>query len=133
MPSPAFSRYPHKAPHSIRKNTGGQTAPWPFCTSASVPLPAGTCSYGEGTLTLPGSLTCSPRWSSCNICLVSLLWIFPDTMGLSGLVAPWHVGSSQTRDETHLPCIGTLVHIVKAMVYPVVTYRCENWTIKNAE
>ena len=25
------------------------------------------------------------------------------------------------------------VHIVKAMVFPVVTYGCESWTIKNAE
>ena len=25
------------------------------------------------------------------------------------------------------------VHIVKAMVFPVVMYRCESWTIKNAE
>ena len=25
------------------------------------------------------------------------------------------------------------VHIVKAMVFPVVTYRCESWTIKKAE
>ena len=25
------------------------------------------------------------------------------------------------------------VHIVKAMVFPVVTYRCETWTIKKAE
>ena len=23
-----------------------------------------------------------------------------------GLVAPWRVGSSQTRDRTHVPCIG---------------------------
>ena len=27
----------------------------------------------------------------------------------------------------------TKVHIVKAMVFPVVMYRCENWTIKKAE
>ena len=27
----------------------------------------------------------------------------------------------------------TKVHIVKAMVFPVVMYRCESWTIKNAE
>ena len=26
-----------------------------------------------------------------------------------------------------------MVHIVKAMVFPVVGYRCENWTIKKAE
>ena len=25
---------------------------------------------------------------------------------LAGLVAPWHVGSSQTRARTHVPCIG---------------------------
>ena len=33
------------------------------------------------------------------------------------------------RDITLL----TKVHIVKAMVFPVVTYRCERWTIKKAE
>ena len=27
----------------------------------------------------------------------------------------------------------TKVHIVKAMVFPVVTYSCENWTVKRAE
>ena len=27
----------------------------------------------------------------------------------------------------------TKVHIVKAMVFPVVRYRCERWTIKKAE
>ena len=35
----------------------------------------------------------------------------------------------QSRDIT-LP---TKVHLVKAMVFPVVTYRCESWTIKKAE
>ena len=27
----------------------------------------------------------------------------------------------------------TKVHIVKAMVFPVVMYGCENWTVKKAE
>ena len=27
----------------------------------------------------------------------------------------------------------TKVHVVKAMVFPVVTYGCESWTIKKAE
>ena len=27
----------------------------------------------------------------------------------------------------------TKVHIVKAMVFPVITYRCESWTIKKAK
>ena len=31
------------------------------------------------------------------------------------------------------PCLPTKVHIVKAMVFPVVMYRCESWTIKKAE
>ena len=29
--------------------------------------------------------------------------------------------------------LSTKVHLVKAMVFPVVTYGCENWTIKTAE
>ena len=35
----------------------------------------------------------------------------------------------KSRDIT-LP---TKVHLVKAMVFPVVTYRCESWTIKKAK
>ena len=35
----------------------------------------------------------------------------------------------KTRDIT----LSTEVHLVKAMVFPVVMYRCENWTIKKAE
>ena len=35
----------------------------------------------------------------------------------------------KSRDIT-LP---TKVHLVKAMVFPAVMYRCENWTIKKAE
>ena len=27
----------------------------------------------------------------------------------------------------------TKVHLVKAMVFPVVVYRCESWTVKKAE
>ena len=35
----------------------------------------------------------------------------------------------ESRDITLL----TKVHVVKAMVFSVVTYGCENWTIKKAE
>ena len=35
----------------------------------------------------------------------------------------------KSRDITLL----TRVHLVKAMVFPVVMYGCENWTIKKAE
>ena len=35
----------------------------------------------------------------------------------------------KSRDITLL----TKVHLVKAMVFPVVMYRCESWTVKKAE
>ena len=35
----------------------------------------------------------------------------------------------KSRDVT----LSTKAHIVKAMVFPVVIYRCESWTIKKAE
>ena len=35
----------------------------------------------------------------------------------------------ESKDITLL----TKVHIVKAMVFPVVMYGCESWTIKKAE
>ena len=35
----------------------------------------------------------------------------------------------KSRDITLL----TKVHVVKAMVFPVVMYECESWTIKKAE
>ena len=35
----------------------------------------------------------------------------------------------KSRDIT----LSAKVHLVKAMVFPVVTYGCENWTIKKAE
>ena len=40
-----------------------------------------------------------------------------------------HDSMLKCRDITLL----TKVHIVKAMVFPVVTYGCENWTMKKAE
>ena len=35
----------------------------------------------------------------------------------------------KSRDNT----LSTKVHLVKAMVFPVVMYECESWTIKKAE
>ena len=35
----------------------------------------------------------------------------------------------KSRDTT----LSTKVHLVKAMVFPVVMYGCESWTIKKAE
>ena len=35
----------------------------------------------------------------------------------------------KSRDIT----LSTKVHLVKAMVFPVVMYRCDSWSIKKAE
>ena len=50
------------------------------------------------------------------------------------MLTPWKESYDQdgilkSRDVT-LP---TKVHLVKAMVFPVVMYGCESWTIKKAE
>ena len=38
-------------------------------------------------------------------------------------------GMFKSRDIT----LTTKVHLVKAMVFPVVMYGCESWTVKKAE
>ena len=50
------------------------------------------------------------------------------------MLTPWKKSYDQlsifkSRDMT-LP---TKVHLVKAMVFPVVMYGCESWTVKKAE
>ena len=50
------------------------------------------------------------------------------------MLAPWKKSYDQRRKhikkQRHLP---TKACLVKAMVFPVVMYGCESWTIKNAE
>ena len=51
------------------------------------------------------------------------------------MLTPWKESYDQPRDhikkaETLLP---TKVHLVKAMLFPVVMYGCKSWTIKKAE
>ena len=41
-----------------------------------------------------------------------------------------NLGSILKSRDTTLP---TKVHLVKAMVFPVVMYGCESWTVKKAE
>ena len=53
-------------------------------------------------------------WSSCEN---SEIWgLYPDSI-------------LKSRDIT----LSTKVHLVKAMVFPVVMYGCESWTVKKAE
>ena len=49
---------------------------------------------------------------------------------LLGRKAMTNLDSILRRRDITLP---TKVHLVKAIVFPVVTYRCESWTIKKAE
>ena len=49
---------------------------------------------------------------------------------LLGRKAMTNLGSILKSRDITLP---TKVHIVKAMVFPVVMYGCESWTIKEAE
>ena len=46
------------------------------------------------------------------------------------MLAPWKKSCDKPRQNITLP---TKVHVVKAMVFPVVLYGCESWTIKKAE
>ena len=51
------------------------------------------------------------------------------------MLAPWKKNYDKPRkyikkQRHHLP---TEVHIVKAIVFPVVMYGCESWTIKETE
>ena len=51
------------------------------------------------------------------------------------MLAPWKEGYDKLRQHVikqrhYFP---TKVHLVKAMVFPVVMYGCESWTIKKAE
>ena len=47
-------------------------------------------------------------------------------------LAPWKKIYDQPRQRRDIILL-TKVHLVKAMVFPVVTYGCESWTIKSTE
>ena len=44
-----------------------------------------------------------------------------------------HHGKEVSIDSLHISTLPTKIRLVKAMVYPVVMYGCESWTIKKAE
>ena len=76
------------------------------------------------TTSLPAEICWGKGGNGTDIFIIIIInfwlcWVFDAMSGLSlvvvsrghsllqcpGLVAPWHVGSSQTRDRTHVPCI----------------------------
>ena len=49
---------------------------------------------------------------------------------------PWKKSYDQPRDsilKSRGITLPTKVHLVKAMVFPVVMYGCESWTVNKAE
>ena len=51
---------------------------------------------------------------NCDIVFIAVVW-------------------NQTRNILRYASMSTKVPLVKAMVFPVVIYECESWTIKKAE
>ena len=51
------------------------------------------------------------------------------------MLAPWEKSYNQPRKhiKKQRQYFAKKVHLVKAMVFPLVTYGCESWTIKKAE
>ena len=47
--------------------------------------------------------------------------------------ASWKKSYEKLRQHIKKLCVWTNVHLVKAMVFPVVMYECESCTIKEAE
>ena len=61
-------------------------------------------------------------------------WISMAAMKLK-MLAPWKKSYDQCRQhiKSRDITLPTKVRLVKAMVFPVVMYGCENWTIKKTE
>ena len=56
-------------------------------------------------------------------------------MKFKKMLAPWKKSYDQPRQRINMQRhhFATKVHLVKAMVFPLVMYGCESWTIKKAE
>ena len=68
-------------------------------------------------------------WAPKSLQMVTAAMKLKDAYSLGRKVMTNLDSIFKSRDIT-LP---TKVHLVKAMVFPVVMYGCENWTIKKAE
>jgi len=67
----------------------------------------------------------------CNI-IVAVICIYKCFI-LKKKIIIQQTHSSQEKARTNLDILLTKVHIVKAMMFPVATYGCESWKIKEAE
>ena len=73
-------------------------------------------------------VTDSPAWALKSLQMVTAAMKSEDTFFLVGKLRMTN-SVLKSRDITLL----TKIHIIKAMVFPVVTYSCESWTLKKAE
>ena len=69
-------------------------------------------------------------WAPTSLQLVTAAMKLKDACLLLGRKAMTNLDSMLKSRDITLP---TKVHLVKAMVFPVVMYGCESWTIKKAE
>ena len=68
-------------------------------------------------------------WAPKSLKMVTAAMKLKDAYSFEGKVMTNLDSTLKSRDIT-LP---TKVHLVKAMVFPVVMYGCESWTVKKAE
>ena len=68
-------------------------------------------------------------WAPKSLQMVTAAMKLKDAYSLEGKSWPWKESIFKSRDIT-LPI---KVRLVKAMVFPVVMYGCESWTVKKAE
>ena len=74
------------------------------------------------------------QWQTLFSWALKSLWMVNPAMKLK-ILGPWKksydkLGSKLKSKDITLP---TKIHTVKAMVFPVVMYGCESWTIRKAE
>ena len=77
------------------------------------------------------------QWKQCQ----TLFWGAPkitadvDAAIKLKMLAPWKESYDQPRQhiEKQRHYFANKVHLVKAMVFPVVVYGCASWTVKKAE
>ena len=98
---------------------------WPHESQhARPPCPSPT--PGVHSNSRPLSLWCHPAISSSVVPFSSC----PQSLPASESFPMTHLDSILKSRDITLP---TKVHLVKAMVFPVVMYGCESWTVKKAE
>ena len=81
------------------------------------------------------------RWANNGNSDMALFWGAPKSLQMMTVAMQLRLLLLEKKVMTNLDSIlksrhitlPTKVHLVKAMVFPVVMYGCENWTIKKAE